>query len=200
MKVYTVLFLLICLCCSPCVMAKTITVGDHSTSSAHYSGMHGQFKYSSAEFVLYDYELKDTGAISAMALYKCSGDTSADLDSVHIYVKESDTGIGKEVSLSGYTEVFSGVLAGSAGKGWVNLTFSAPFAYSGNKNLVILIIRKNGRIHAKGYPAFAVSFSNTKAYQAAYFLSDSDPWKGSPAQSPQNQYAQYRPYLQLTID
>ncbi|HTN16688.1 MAG TPA: hypothetical protein VL092_03340 [Chitinophagaceae bacterium] len=198
------LFYLLCLAqilLGQALFARPVILGQHSSSSANYSGMNGKYKYASAEFVVRASEINDSGMISSISFFKCSGDSAiTGIDSVHIYLKESDTGISKTASMSGYTEVFSGVVPTILSKGWIGLTLSSPFLYSGTKNISILIVRKNGSKIVSGFPNFAVSFSDKKEYQAAYFLSDNDPWTGTPATSSQNQYAQYRPYLQLTID
>jgi hypothetical protein len=181
--------------------AKTIIIGSQSTSSLSYTGFNSNFKYSSAEFTINYLEIKDTGLIKSFSFYKTGGDsTTSGIDSVSIYLKESDSAIGSFATTSGYLKVFNGIIPNNIAEGWVTTTFSAPFIYSGTKNINVLIVRNNGTKMTTSLPSYSVSYDPQKKYFAAYFNGNVNPWKSFPSKSFQNINGQYRPYLQLEID
>lgn len=180
---------------------KLNTIGQQSASSSSYSGLNGQFKYTSAEFLIKASEINDTGDIKSISFFKTTGDTTVSgIDSIHVYLKETDSAISNFVTLSGYTEVYSGTIPNTVKNTWVNLLFPTHFTYSGTKNIAVLIVRKNGTKMTANYPNYAVSYSVNKEFNSAYFAGDANPWKSTPAKSTQNLSTQYRPYLQLEID
>lgn len=197
---YYSLLLVANLCCVD-VFGKVITIGQQSSSSSSYSGFNAQFKYTSAEFLIKASEINDTGDIKSISFLKTTGDTTTSgIDSIHVYLKETDTAVSDFTTLSGYTEVYNGTMPNTVKNAWVNLTFPTVYNYSGTKNIAVLIVRRNGTKMATNYPSYAVSFSANKEFNSAYFAADSNPWKSTPAKSHQNLNTQYRPYLQLQID
>lgn len=183
-----------------CSAQNLIEVGKPSSASVQYSGINAKYKYSSAEFIIPFGEIKDTGNIRSLSLFKTSGaETTSGIDSVLVYMKVADTTVLDSISLSGYTLVFSGVASNDIARGWVRLSFSTLFPYADPKDLSVLLIRKNGTVlTGTDVPNYAVSFDGAKQFRAAYFAGNNDPWVSGRAR--QNFNFQYRPYVQLEID
>jgi hypothetical protein len=178
--------------------SKSITLGQATTTSAAYSGINTQYGYSSVELILTKSELNDSGNISSLSLYKTSGDTATTIDSVSVYLKESDSALSNTVNLTGYTQVYSGSLPNNIKDGWVQLIFPSLYLYTGSKNLSILIVRKSGSKLVSNLPSYSVNYSSAKTHQAAYYSGDTNPWKSG--KSYQNLNNQYRPVIRLEID
>lgn len=196
----SILILTVSILSSATMLAAVIAIGSHSSGSAAYSGINAVYKYSSAEFIISANEIGRSGNIESLSLYKVSGASGTGIDSVHIYLKESDSTINSVVNVGDYTEVFSGVLPNDIATGWIKAELPTPFSYSKTKNLMVLIVRRNGTKLTGSIPNYAVSYSSEKRFSSAYFSSDTNPWTSSPLRSIQHKNQQYRPMLQIEFE
>ncbi len=135
------LCIIICLGCSFCLNAMTITVGTGTSSG--YSPMIRTSVYSTYESIITQTELAYAGNIRQISFEKASGSNVNPIQNVTIYLKHTAaTDLATGVySTTGYTQVYTGNFTNDVTSGWVGVLLSTPFYYNNVDNLQILIVK-----------------------------------------------------------
>ncbi len=120
--------------------AQTVVVVGDSTSTNYSASLPVDCYYTDgmSQLLYYSTELQ-SGLITSISFYH-NGSIFND-GIVKLYLKETNTSVMSSGWLPGmdWTEVFSGPV--SFVPGWVTIELAAPFAYSGNANLAVGIVR-----------------------------------------------------------
>ncbi|HTN16206.1 MAG TPA: hypothetical protein VL092_00890, partial [Chitinophagaceae bacterium] len=122
----------------------TITSAAGSTSptgtstSSLYVGL-GTAVNTTASTIYGADEIGMAGVITSMAFQKTAGSATTVIDSVYIFMKEvSGKTTPTSLNLTGYTLVYKGRYTNTATSGYMPVTLSTPFHYSGAANLSII--------------------------------------------------------------
>jgi agmatine deiminase len=143
---------------------QVITIGTGIATQSY--PLDRYYNYSSHECIYLASELGGAGTISKLAYEKAGGTDINTIIGVNIYLKHttSTTLATGTCSTTGYTLVYSGSFPNSATSGWMEVTFTNPFAYNGSDNLSILVLKGN-QAWISAYPLWKYSVSTTRARQ-----------------------------------
>lgn len=174
-----------------------------TSSSSLYTGI-GTSTYTSASTIYGADEIGMAGVITTLAFQKTAGATSAVIDSVYIFMKEvpGKTTSTSSLSLAGYTLVYLGNFTNTATSGYMTVTLSTPFNYSGVSNLSIIVIRN--RVAAAATMSYRSHYVGGTPYNTAYRSATTfgwSPWYSATASTTTTfNNGSYRPNLRLNID
>jgi hypothetical protein len=137
-----------------------ITIGT-GTSSQSYP-LDRYYNYCTHEAIYLASEIGTGGTIKSIGYYKATGTDQNSVEAVNIYMKHTTaTSISSGAySLTGYTQVYSGVFPNNAGSGWMEVNLDTMYAYSGTQNLSILIV-KGYQQWISYYPQWTYTSSGT---------------------------------------
>ncbi len=152
-----------------CPGEMTMIVGD-ATSTSSNQPTNFYYKYSLTEQIYTSAEIGGANTFTSIAFNYASD--VADSRDVVIYLgetsKNSFTSTSDWISTSSMTQVYAGQLVATA-HGWVNVTFSTPFEYTGSGNLVVAVDDNTGSYSSnRSWNTYTSDVSN----QAMYVYSD----------------------------
>lgn len=171
-----------------------------TASSSLYTGI-GTSDYTTASYIYGADEIGTSGIITSFAYQKTSG-TTVTLDSVYIFMKEvSGTTTPSSLSLTGYSLVYQGDFTNTSSSGWMTVSLTSPFNYTGVANLSVIVVRN--RKTAPATMNYRSHYIYSSPYNGVYMSNSSAIWSSwlSPTSSTSSLYTSYyRPHLQLNIN
>ncbi len=139
-----------------------ITIGS-GTSTTSYVPMHCNYDYSYTQTIYSSSEIMG-GTISQIAYYMTS--TSARTEDIVIYAgnttKTAFVSNTDFEALANLTQVFSGSV--TFNQGWNYITFTTPFLYNGNDNLIIAVDKNTDSWSSRSWQSHTASFTSCLYY------------------------------------
>ncbi len=186
----------------------TVTIGDSTaTTSSYYVPVNNYYNYSLSEMIIDADEINSAMNITSISFYYATENTMEDATDVRIYLQSTDKTVFSsssdiEAISPAAVMVYSGNL--NCTHGWNTFTFSTPFLYDGESNLMIIV-----HDNATGYDGTAYKFAYspcTGSKSLAWYSDSSNPYAdGSLNSSASKATYQYRPVMalngnQVTLD
>lgn len=181
----------------------TVTIGT-GTSTTYNNPVYSGFSSSNYSYTQQIYLASEITAgggssgqqITAISFYVASGETVAGNKTWDVYLGNTTTSSfssGSDwIASSSLTSVFTGTFNSGSATGWVSITLSTPFTWTGN-NLVIAVDE-----NSSGYGTTTYQYTNTTSsfYSAIYSYNSSNISPSSPVSGTRNYY---RPNIKLTL-
>ncbi len=149
-------------------------IGDmNSTTTTYYIPFYGLYDYGYSSMLYLSSEIGQGGLIDTIAFYVTNTPSNYLMTDQRIYFKERTESAfySTETSLpdtTTMTRVFKGSMTFN-GSGWHKIALQNPYNYSGNNNLQIAWINKDGS-YVSGYPYFMAT--NTTSARGLYKYQD----------------------------
>lgn len=172
-----------------------------TSSSSLYVGL-GTAANTTASTIYGADEIGMAGVITSMAFQKTSGSATTVIDSVYIFMKEvSGKTTPTSLNLTGYTLVYKGRYTNTATSGFMPVTLTTPFNYSGSANLSIIVLRNKTTgisLSYRSHYAYGSSYNTVYRSNATSFWS---PWYSPTAATTVTlTNSSYRANIQFNID
>ena len=121
---------------------SNITIGT-GTKASEQSPINRQHNYSTHEIIYLSNEIGSDYYFTKIAFHKKDGANIEGIENVSIYMKHTteSTLTDGNYSLTGYTQVYSGIFPNNSTSGWMEVTLDQAFLYNGLENLQLLIIK-----------------------------------------------------------
>ena len=148
---------------------QTVTIGN-GTISTYMVPVNNYYRYTYCEMIFTPEEIGATGNIAAIG-FQSAGSTYSK-NNVKIYLRETDKTSFSSASdyvTDDFTLVYSGNL--NCSSGWNTYNFSAPFVYSGQNNLMVLVVDNSNSYDGSSYYFYCTSTSD---YKTLDYYSDYD--------------------------
>ena len=133
------------------------------TSTNNYLPCYNYYNYSFTEQIYTAAEVGGSGIINSIAFYNNGSEKTRNID---VYLLETDknsfSGGTDWVPVTPQQKVYSGSTTFSVGQ-WTVLTFSTPFTYSGNGNLLVVVDDNTGSYASSPHAAYQVSNATAQA-------------------------------------
>ena len=147
--------------------ASGVMIGDGSSSSEDNLPSNSYYNYTLSEQIYTKAELGGTGTITSIAFYNEGSTKTRTFD---IYMKSTTKSTFSSntdwISVSSSDKVFSGSV-NMVASDWTTITFTTPFVYDGNSN-VVLVVDDNTGSYSQGMACRVFTATN----QALYVRSD----------------------------
>ena len=148
-------------------------VGDGGSNTTYYVPVNTYYKYTYSQ-ILYNKTELTAGLITAIGFEYAYSTAMTAKNAVKMYLVETD-----KTSFSGTTDwvttvtesnlVYSGVL--NCSEGWNTFNLDAPFAYSGTRNLLLVIDDNSGSYNSSSYK---FKYTTTGSNTVLHYYSDND--------------------------
>lgn len=138
MKIKSLSIILVSMLVSMKLMAADVIVGT-GTSSACYFPYHTCWKYSMQEYIYKASEIGGAGTINGISFYVNAAKSQT--ATIKVYLGHTSlTSLSSQIT-SGMTCVYNSSRTIGGSMGWEKLSFSTPFNYNGNDNLVVIVTK-----------------------------------------------------------
>ena len=150
--------------------ASGVMISGSTTTKSEYLPCYSYYKYSLTEQIYTSAELGGAGLITSIAFYNEGSTQTRNLDFyLKSTTKSSFTSGSNWIAVSASDKVFSGSVTMTANE-WTTITFTTPFLYDGNSNVVLAVDDNTGSYVTSNQMACRVF--NTTGTQAIYVYSD----------------------------
>ena len=137
-----------------------ITIGSGSQAQSY--PLDRYYNYSVHEAIYLDSEIGLGGQIKSIAYNKTSGTDQSGIEAVSIYMKDTTESVmaSGNYSLTGYTQVYSGVFPNTSASGWMEVNLNPMYNHESGSNLQILVV-KGYQQWISAYPSWEYSSTPT---------------------------------------
>ena len=175
MKIKSLSIILVSMLVSMKLMAAYIIVGT-GTSSAYRYPYYTFFKYSTQEYIYKASEIGGAGTINGISFYVNAAKSQT--ATIKVYLGHTSLNSLSNQMTSGMTCVYNSSRTIGSSTGWEYLSFSTPFNYNGNDNLVV-IVTKSCSSYDSNLTYRYTSGQSTSLYRYSDTITDYATWNYS---------------------